>query len=417
MKHSERIGTLMFRYIRNELSLKEKAELTFWRNVSPENDHFFREKTDPENIRLHFKRIYDSGDGVLEKLKMEFPDLFESKPKAKIRRLNKLLRYAAVLVITFGILWFIKPNPSVRPGSYLAMVISPEGTVDDLNSAWRDFKRGFHDGSAGIIRKTVNGQLIYLAPNEVRSAKDRYYTLFTDRGGEYVLQLADGTMIWVNASTTIRYPANISRDTIHVAIDGEAFFEIPDSVKHVYVVHSGFLTDHQPPTANRKPPTTNHQPSTINTLRSPDDVIRVTTRSAQFNVISYIDEPAVSISLISGTASVQLDSSEQSSSISLAAGEQMKLDSGKLHITQMAYKDDFLGWINSQTSFHDADLKTIMREVSRWYNVNISYEGTIPDKKYSLVISRDADIQDLLITLEKQGGHFTLHGKNITVKY
>jgi transmembrane sensor len=410
MKHSERIGRLMFRYIRKELSRKEKAELAAWRNLSPENDLFFREKTEPENIRQHFKRIYESGDQALEQLQNEFPDLFSKRPKTKIIRMNRLLRFAAAVTITIGLYTIFTLNPSIKAGGYQAMVVSPDGVKDDLNSFWRNFKRGFNDGYAGVIRKTVNGQLIYEAPNEVKKAKDKYYTLFTKRGGEYGLQLADGTMIWVNSATTIQYPANISQDTIQIAIDGEAYFEIPDSVKHLYMVNTGFNA--QRPTLNAE-----RETSTINDLRSPDDAMQITMRAGRFNVKSYVEEPAVNISFINGTASVRLDTAMQSSLLSVAAGQQVKSESGKLNIIPMADAGDVIAWTKNQISFHNANIKTIMREVSRWYDVGVIYEGTIPDKKYSIILSRDANIHDLLGELEKKGVHFSIHRKTITVSY
>ena len=410
MKNSERIGTLMFRYIRKDLSKKEETELAAWRNLSPENDLFFREKTDPENIRQHFKRVYESGEGVLEKLQSEFPDRFYKKPKAKITRFNRMMRYAAAIIIMVSLSRLFTLVPSISPGGYEAMVVSPDGVKDDLGSFWRDFKRGFRDGYSAVIRKTVKGQLIYVAPNEIKKAKDKYYTLFTKKGGEYGLQLADGTMIWVNSATTIQYPANISQDTIHVNIDGEAYFEIPDSVKHLYMINTGI-------NAKRNTSVLERVISTINDLRTPDDATQITLKAGRFNVKSYAEDPYVNISFISGTASVRMDTSIQSSSVSVTAGQQLRLASGKLNILPMADAGDVIAWTNNQISFHHADIKTIMREVSRWYDASIVYEGTIPDKKYSITLSRDASIHDLIDKLEKQGGHFSIHRKTITVSY
>ena len=408
MKHSERIGTLMFKHIRLELSREETKELTAWRNLSSENNRFFLESVDPENIRVQFKRIYDARGPVHEKLKAEFKELFEAKPKAKISRMNLFLRYAAAVSITIGLFWAFSLFPSVQSGGYNATVVSPEGTKDNLNSFWRDLKRGFHDGYSGIIRKTVNGQLIYAAPNEDKKSKDRYYTLFTKNGGEYGLQLADGTMIWVNAATTIRYPANISQDTINITVDGEAFFEIPDSVKNIYRVYTAFNEKSLKPNGQG-------ETSTINDLRSPDDAVEIVTRAAQFNVVSYANEPAPAISLFSGSAIMRLDTASQASAASIAAGQQVKLDYGKLEITQITNAGDVIAWKNNQTSFHDVYIESILREVARWYDVKIVYDSEIPNKKYSITIPRDAKIEDLLEVLRKQGGQFMIHGRTITV--
>ena len=402
MTHTERIGTLMFRYTRHELSPQEKAELDEWINQSPDNDFIFREIIDPENIRKHFKKAYEGGDEVLEQLREEYPQYFKAKNVSTIRHLVKYMRYAAAVVIT-TIFWPVVFSPGISAGGYSATVISPSGVKDNLNSAWDDFLRGFREGYAGVVRESPKGQLVYIAPSSVGMARDKNYTLFTKRGGEFGLKFADGTMIWVKPATTIQYPANFSQDTIRVRIDGEAYFEIPDSLKHIYLIQTGFSAQ--------------QKPTTINPLRSGADAMQIVTKAAHFNVISYADEPVPMISLVSGTAIVRLDSAKSSIPVTVTAGQQVKPESNKLQVGQIQNEGDIIAWKDNQTSFHNADIKTIMREIGRWYNAEVVYEGTIPDRKYSITISRDAKISVLLDRLGKQGGFFMVHGKTITVKY
>ena len=232
------------------------------------------------------------------------------------------------------------------------------------------------------------GNIIYRVPNEPGSRKDRYYTLFTKKGGEYTLQLADGTTIWLNAATSIKYPANMLQDTIHIEVDGEAYFELAGNASRVYRVSV--------PSPSR-------------------DSLQITADNAYFNVMSYPDEPVTSVTLFKGKALVRLDSSTALPSLLLVPGQQAKPDAGKLRVVQIADSSDIIAWKNNRTSFHDAGIQTIMRFVARWYNVEIIYQGKIPDKLFTVSLPRDAKISALLGVLEKQGARFVIHEKTITV--
>jgi transmembrane sensor len=392
MSSSQRIGWLMFRYVRKEISRGEKKELRAWRRLSDKNESFFQSATDPKNLRKRIASMPETREQILKKIQERYPDIHDLTTEVEqaptIFYMSPRKRFIAVAAaIIIGLGWYLfVPDSSIKSGSDNASVITPDGTKDDLNSHWRDFKRGYNEEYAGVIHRFKNGRLILLAPNEPKSRKDRYYTLFTKRGGEYALELSDGTIIWVNAATTIRYPANMLQDTIHISIDGEAFFEIPDSAKHVYIV-DGLTVDG----------------------------LRITVGSAHFNFMNYSDEPAMLMTLIKGTAGIRTDTTAAGSERNLIAGQQAKLDSGKLSIADMADTRDIIAWTENKTSFHDADIRTIMRFVARWYDADVVFEGNIPDKKFTVSLPRGAKISELLGVLEKQGARFTVHRKTITV--
>jgi transmembrane sensor len=392
MSSSQRIGWLMFRYVRKEISRGEKRELRAWRRLSDKNETFFQSATDPKNLRERIASMAETREQILKKIQVRIPDIRDLTSHVEepptifyLSPRKRLIAAAAAIIIGLGWYLFV-PDSSIKTGSDNASVITPDGTKDDLNSHWRDFKRGYNEEYAGVIHRFKNGRLILLAPNEPKSRKDRYYTLFTKRGGEYALELSDGTIIWVNAATTIKYPANMLQDTIHISIDGEAFFEIPDSVKHTYMV-DGLTVDG----------------------------LRMTVRSAHFNIMNYSDEPAVLMTLIKGAVGVQADTTAATRQIDLVSGQQAKLDSGKLTVADMADTRDVTAWTENKTSFHDADIRTIMRFVARWYDADVVFEGNITDKKFTVSLPRGAKISEMLEVLEKQGVHFTVHRKTITV--
>ena len=401
MSAAERIGWLMYRHTRNELSGKEKKELSAWRSLSAQNELFFQSATDPENLRARLVKTTEADSRIYHTLRQRFPDLPDlrdvprtGKQRAKIFHLfpRSWLTAAAialVIALVIGARWYFFENGySIAAGSYAASTVSPEGVTEDLSSPWGEMKRGFRDGQGRNKRKTMAGNIIYRVPDEPGSRKDRYYTLFTKKGGEYSLQLADGTTIWLNAATSIRYPANMSQDTIHIAVDGEAYFELAGNASHVYSV----------------------------SIPSPSrDSLQITADNAYFNVMNYPDEPVRSVTLIKGKALVRLDSSTAPPSLWLVPGQQAKPDAGKLRVVQIADSSDIIAWKNNRTSFHDAGIQTIMRFVARWYNVEIIYQGKIPDKLFTVSLPRDAKISALLGELEKQGARFVIHERTITV--
>ncbi|MFI5195314.1 MAG: FecR family protein [Chitinophagales bacterium] len=406
MSSAERIGWLMFRYVRNELSRREKKELATWRSLSVKNESFFQSAIDPENLRTRVVKMAEARKRIFEKLRQRFPEIPDMSPNGaqpgKVFYLSRSWRIAAAIALIVGSGWyfFIASHSPIEAGGYQASVVSPDGATDDLSSIWSDMKRGFYDGSAGIIRKTENGQLIYVAPNHPGSPKDKYYTLFTKKGGEYALQLPDGTTVWVNAETSIMYPANISQDTIHIAINGEAYFELGNA-SHTYTVST--------------PSAIHGDQALVTDPRSSRDSLQITARNAHFNVMAYPNEPFTTVTLFSGTALVRLNSSTADSALSLVPGRKAKRDAQQLNLVQATDSADIIAWKNNRTSFHDAGIQTIMRYVARWYNVNIIYHGNIPDKLFTLSVSREAKIAELLRVLEKQGAHFKIHGKTITV--
>jgi ferric-dicitrate binding protein FerR (iron transport regulator) len=412
MSSAERIGWLIYRHTRNELSGKEKKELSAWRSLSAQNESFFQSATSPENLRARIIKTTEARNRIYHTLRQRFPDLpnlpeAPTEGKKRYFSLQNWLIAAAIVVLVFCTGWYLYLTiyPPITAGSYRASVISPDGETEDLSSPLSIFKRGYRDGRRhsreGVKPQSENGNIIYLAPDEPASHKDRYYTLFTKKGEEYILQLADGTRIWLNAATSVKYPANVSQDTIHIVVDGEAYFELAANESHVYVVSTPSVVQRQQSTAAGPAPS--------------HDGLHIAANSARFNVMAYPDEPAATVTLFKGKAVARLNSSVAPSPLPLAEGQQAKDEGGELNVTQAADSSDVIAWKNHRTSFHDAGIQTIMRFVARWYNVEIVYQGKIPDTLYTVNVPHNTGIKELLAPLEKQGVRFGIHGKTIQV--
>ncbi len=391
MNSPERIGRLLFRSIRKELSVRENDELSDWRKLSQRNEQLFQTETNPEHIRKVVSNIYKSRDIAFQKFQDAYPDYQEKKPVKRRGRIYRIARIAAILIVVFSVgYYFLDKELSIgRPGTYKAELISD----NNISHALDDFQRGFNDGKAGLrIDKDEKGALIYIVPNNLQAGKEKYNTVRTPRGGQFSVKFPDGSQAWLNAESSIRYPMNFSVDSIQLEVKGEVYFEIASNTKHLYTVSL-------PPTANGQRPT-----------------VSVKTSGTQFNIENYHDANS-GVMVKEGIATVEVDSAggKELSNEILHSGEEAKIFNRRIIVAQVQSVDEIIAWKNGITRFHKAHIQEIMSDISRWYNVDIEYMGTIPDKTFDLNLSREANLKELVAALREQGIHLYLHAGKVTV--
>jgi transmembrane sensor len=410
MNSAERIGKLFFLYTRNELSNKEKAELAAWRKTSRRNEEFFQTHTNPENIRESVSRIYNSRDRVFQKIKEGYPEPWEKKPVRRISYRSRIIRIAAIfiLVLSFG-LYFLLPVSSVgKPGTFKAELISSNGASQALD----DFQRGLHDGLAGLkIQKNEKGELIYVVPVNAKDAMNVTNMVRTPRGGMFLVRFPDSTLVWLNAKSSITYPMNFSRDSIHLVVTGEIYIEISKHSTHSYIITTPQTTvNGQRSSANDQRPTVIGQRPTANGIAIKPSA------GARINLNGYADLNH-GITLIDGVANIAFESGtgNDSAEIIMHSGDEANWRNDAMVVSNNSEEDQALAWKNGMIYFRQAKIQSIMDEVSRWYNIDVDYMGTIPDKKFDLNLARDTELQKLLTTLNEQGIHLSLHDGKIIV--
>jgi transmembrane sensor len=270
-------------------------------------------------------------------------------------------------------------RPKITAGGHNAYLTLADGTVISLNNA----VNGELAKRSGIqITKAKDGMLVYKFINKVGSkvAGNDINTITTPRGGQYQVQLADGTKVWLNAETSIKFPVTFNTKHRDVELTGEAYFEV----------------------AKNK-----HQPFTVHANDT-----RVQVIGTHFNVSAY-DRDAVSTTLLEG--SVRLVS--QNATAMLKPGQNGTTEQNKQAINvQKADIEQDMAWKNGYIIFNDADIKTVMKQASRWYNVDVEYQGNLSDQRYNGKISKYKDIAELLTNMELTGTvHFKIQGRRITV--
>lgn len=247
------------------------------------------------------------------------------------------------------------------------------------------------------IRKTSNGQIIYVDDNQRESSKVNgsapMNMISTPRGGQYQLTLPDGSRVWLNSASSIRFPAEFDGNARVVEITGEAYFE----VAKVFKVTSKVATQERLPFI----------------VRTADQEVEVL--GTHFNVNAYTDESETRTTLLEGKVKVS-GGSKQLAKI-LAPGQQSLVLKNKADIdVEEADLESAVAWKNGYFKFNKQDLKTIMRQISRWYDVDVTYAGAVSSDLFVGKIKRSENIADVLRVLEISKVNFRFSGKKIIVK-
>lgn len=230
------------------------------------------------------------------------------------------------------------------------------------------------------ISKSNDGQLIYEVGKNIGSDTG-HHILSTTKGETYRIKLPDGTQVWLNAASALKYPMRFAlKGKREVELIGEAYFEVAKDTRHPFVVQ----------TAGQQ----------------------IEVLGTHFNVNSYSDEPALRTTLLEGRVEV----SSHNQKLRLLPGQQSSLSSNGILKLQQVDTAPVVAWINHEFMFDDDDIESVMRKIARWYKVDVIYQGKKTTEKFGGGISRFDDVRQVLNLLEKTGAvHFRIEGKTLYV--
>lgn len=262
----------------------------------------------------------------------------------------------------------------VAPGFSKATLILADGSQVTLDSVGNQVIR---QGATAVRQR--GGSLQYDEAGEVKSAIS-YNTLATPRGGQFQVVLSDGTKVWLNASSSIRYPVAFAGGERVVEVTGEAYFDVTHDATAPFIVK---------------------------TARQAIKVL-----GTRFNVNAYVDEPIASATLVDGAVTI----TSGNSSRFLKPGEQLTTHyvSGEVTVRSVN-TDNVVAWTGGKFSFDHSDVRTVMRQLARWYDVDVVYGGAVPSREFVGEIERDLHLSQVLNILEKNSIHFDIQGKKIIV--
>jgi transmembrane sensor len=275
------------------------------------------------------------------------------------------------------------PPPAVIPGSNKATLILNDGSTVALDS----LRTGTlaTQGNTRIVQLT-NGRLSYNTTTMATTAT-LYNTVRTPRGGQYQVTLPDGSKVWLNAATSLRFPTAFTGRDRTVELTGEAYFEIARNKDQPFHVKAGEMT--------------------VNVL------------GTHFNIMAYENEGSVNTSLLQGSVRVEQasETSQTHQTRLLQPGQESRLNiaTGQL-LVAAADTDQAVAWKNGLFQFDGATLETVMHQVERWYDVEVRYEGEV-NMHFSGQIPRSASLPQVLHMLDGAGKtRFTLEGRTVVVK-
>lgn len=267
----------------------------------------------------------------------------------------------------------------IQPGKKQASLTLADGSVLHLN----DVQEGTVQIKNGVRISKINGQLVYeVLDADARSTE--YNTISTPEGGEYMLILSEGTRVWLNAASSLMFPTNFNSDERNVQLSGEAYFEVSKDKRKPFIVSTGKT--------------------------------KVTVLGTHFNINSYSDEPTVKTTLLEGSVSV----SQSNQAVVLKPGQQSQSPStGDSDITLLSSinTEAVMSWRSGLFQFENTPLQEVMRQLSRWYGVEIDYRGSLESDRFTGYISRNVKLSSVLNMLEQSADvQFSLKGKRLTVE-
>jgi len=394
-KNDQYYQDLLDKYVSNACSPEEATELFRYFGETGANRQLLKQLQQQFNESLSYPY-----PDVPEEQRQRMEDrllrqINPAKPIPLYRNKWWQMAAAVALLVICGSIYLWYPHPAAQapviagdaplsathlmvPGTNKAVLTLADGSTITLDSTGNSMLPV--QGSTQIRQQA--GSLVYDAVDANTSPV--YNTMRTPRGGQYKLVLSDGSRVWLNAASSLRFPAAFAKGERVVQLNGEAYFEINEDAKRPFRVE---LNNNQ----------------------------AIMVLGTHFNVMAYDDEQTVRTTLLDGKVKVTRDGL----SALLKPGQQANLDKHTpgIHIIGNANLEEVMAWKNGMFQFEGNDIHTVMRQISRWYNTNVVFAPQVNENAhFKGTISRNADISEVLQVLEMtEEVHFKIENGTINV--
>lgn len=379
---------LLQKYLDGQCTTAEVEELYSWLKTSGSHRSLLRV------MQQEFEKVMETPHEVPSELSDRIETrLLQDISRGKVVQIRNYTRLrwvaAAVVLLLAGGIYYMYNGPATKPGianvgvkqdcvdiapgSNKAVLTLANGDVVTLDSAGNQV---INQGQT-IIRQR-NGQLQYATEGNEDAIV--YNTLTVPRGGQFNIILPDGSHVWLNAASSLKYPTAFKGKERMVELQGQGYFEISPNAKQPFSVK-------------------------VNSME-------VQVLGTRFDVMAYPDEKSVNTTLLEGVVKVKNGNTQQQ----LQPGQQAILDpaTGSM-VIRSADVDQVIAWKSGFFEFDNARLSDILRQLSRWYDIDVSYDAATNDRLLGGRISRNLPLSDILHMLEENGQKFTLSGRKLTV--
>ncbi|GEP95868.1 FecR family protein [Chitinophaga cymbidii] len=363
------------RYLHGKASPEEEKFVeAYFRHIQKENEQL----AVPEDATLEERLLSRIHSAIDE----------QEPPIVPVRRRiwPKVAAAAAAIVAVSAAFYFFSGKEQHREPAQLAVHPVPHDVAPGGNKALLTLANGDVIALDSTAVHKLGGSKLNLGAGLLAYAQTpdgamvQYNTLTTPRGGQFCVALADGSKVWLNAGSSLRYPTAFTGNERKVELTGEGYFEIAPQAEKPFKVQ---VRDMQ-----------------------------VTVLGTHFNIMAYPEEAAIQTTLLEGAVQV----SSGHAGHRLKPGQQAALDKqGAWKVLSGVNTEDALAWKNGMFSFREADVATIMRQLSRWYDVTVEYKGAVPALRFGGYVSRNSNLSQVLKILELSGLQFSMEEGKIIV--
>jgi transmembrane sensor len=396
MKIPHHIQELISKYEQGLLSEVEKKELDSWYHSFDDQQTVVTDFPETSETQLSERMVLRLQESLSQEHSTVEPLAEKTSRKWSIPAVAALI----IIILSGGIYYFIQsgnekevqplalaapvPASDVAPGGNKAILTLDDGSVIVLDSA----SNGILGEQGDVeVKKLENGLVAYQNQDGGIPAAEKifYNTISTPRGGEYQVTLSDGTKVWLNAASSIRFPTAFRGGDRQVQITGEVYFE---------VAHSDV------------------QPFRVTAGKSAIEVL-----GTHFNVNAYEDEVQVRTSLLEGSVKIAaIDQTDQQQMKILKPGQQARMArSGRISVVNNIDTEEIMAWKNGLFVFKSTDLHSIMRQIARWYDVDIEYKDNV-DMQFTGQITRNNNVSKVLEMLAlTEEVKFRVAGKKVII--
>lgn len=402
----EHLTDLLMKHLQGSLSQPEQEQLNLWVQQSDRNRRLFASVNDEEQIR-QLVLLYaatettDNNEAIiLSKIRQ---GMMASQSLVPVRKIHVLWRWstvAAMALVVAGAGYFIINHKGKNDTTAAIKTITPNDIPPASDGAiltLADGRKVVLDSMGNGVIATQNGAQVTLKDGALAYDKDAasttpvYNNLSTPRGRQFQLILPDGSKAWLNAASSLRYPTVFVGNERRVDVNGEVYFEVAKNPGMPFKV------------------------SIATPAGGPGGSV-IEVLGTQFNVNAYENEKAVRTTLVEGSLKVvNLPANGNTASAVLTPGKQAIITTDNRLKVADADVDKAIAWKRGIFNFEDASLEEVMRQIERWYDIEVVYEKNVPDIKFGGKMSNDVSLQGLLKSLQESDVHFRLEGRKLIV--
>lgn len=387
-------AVLIAKHLKGGLSAIEEIELNAWINAKPENALLMEKLQNEEMIKsdLDFLTSIKTRD-AWQNIAMRTQNVSFTE---KVYIFMRKWKYAAAILLTLSVTAILYKNShpalklqaaiskniayknDVPPGTDKAKLTLADGSVVTINGHTAGMVKSY----AGL-RISVNSGIVsyHITSSNSGFFKNQHHIITIPTGCKYKISLPDGSLVWLNSASSLKFPIVFNKFERKVYLTGEAYFEVAKNKLKPFKVFAN------------------------NTV--------VQVLGTHFNVHAYNDEEAVKTTLLEGSVKIYQDGHSKT----ILPGQQayIKRNSSKIKIQPIDVNES-VAWKNDLFIFDKEDMESVMKKIARWYDVEVEYKDEIPQTHISGSISRRNNLSQILNMLELTGGvHFRIDGRKITV--